>query len=122
MRIAKALQATVVASKRADDDLRQLEELFHALDQAVIPFLPSEEEVTVCAETAQRLRKGSTSAFEQIKHQVSSWRDTAILRAEQSIGRERLLAALVPLLIHHQLPDSTWDVQLRSIDDDIIEA
>ncbi|MFH1811528.1 MAG: hypothetical protein ABIJ09_22505 [Pseudomonadota bacterium] len=121
-RVEKARHATVVASTRADEDLRQIELLFTAVDQALVTFLPEDQAQTVCEETAQRLHKGTRTAFEQVRQQVTAWRDAAIHRAEQSVGRDRLLGSLVSLLVHHELPESTWAVSWQARSEELVEA
>ncbi len=121
-RLAKAQHAIQVAAERADQDLLALQELFVSVEASLQPYLPAEAAQTVTEETAKRLRDGGLAARAQIEQQVRDWRDAAIRKAEASVGRDRFVREVSPLLLKSELPGTRWQLQWRSLGEDAAEA
>ena len=121
-RLTKAQHAIQVAVGRADGDLQELQGLFASVEQSLHAYLPAEDPQTVTEEAAQRLRDGGVSARQQIEQQVIAWRDAAIRKAEDSVGRDRFVLEMSPFLLKTELPETLWQVQWRSMGEETAEA
>ncbi|MBN2361630.1 MAG: hypothetical protein JXR83_19410 [Deltaproteobacteria bacterium] len=122
IRIERARRAMLAAATRANDDFTRLQQLETTLQGALVGYLGEGQAKDVCEETARRLADANRGAIEQVRHEVTNWRDNVFRRAEQSIGRDTLLGSLQELLVHHELPGTVWEAQWKAIGEQTVEV